>query len=47
MIARSDGQRLLADTASLADATGWVLKPEGLCRDDVCVPVPVRNRDAL
>jgi hypothetical protein len=31
--------RLLVDPAKLSDALGWELKPEGLCRDDVCVPV--------
>ena len=34
----SDG-RILVDAAQLPDALGWELKPEGLCRDDVCVPV--------
>ena len=29
---------LLLDPTTLREVTGWELKPEGLCRDDVCVP---------
>ena len=36
---RVDGERVLLDAASLRELSGWELKPEGLCRDDVCVPV--------
>lgn len=38
--AREDGGRLLLDAADLEAATGWALKPEGLCRADACVPLP-------
>lgn len=30
---------MLLDAAAVASLTGWVFKPEGLCRDEVCVPV--------
>lgn len=41
----ADGDRVLIDADALEAATGWRLKPEGLCRDDICVPV--RDRGAL
>ena len=43
--ARVGDGRVLVDPAVLPTAIGWTLKPEGLCRDEQCVPV--RDRDAL
>ena len=28
------------DAEDVARATGFVLKPEGMCRDEICVPLP-------
>ncbi|MBX3499171.1 MAG: hypothetical protein KF889_06970 [Alphaproteobacteria bacterium] len=31
---------LKVSTADAERATGWTLKPEGMCRDEICVPLP-------
>ncbi|MBC8363422.1 MAG: hypothetical protein H8E59_00290 [Actinobacteria bacterium] len=38
-----DGERPIVDPAALTAIVGWELKPEGLCRDDVCVPLADRS----
>ncbi len=49
---RSEGARVEADElwltlSDLAATTGWELKPEGVCKDEICVPVPAARRSAL
>ena len=34
----ADGVRLAPD--AVRDALGWELKPQGLCKDERCIPVP-------
>ena len=41
-LAATDGLWLSAEDAERE--TGWTLKPEGMCQDDLCVPIQVRDR---
>jgi len=38
--ARASGDALWLDGPEIERATGWSWRPEGLCRDDRCVPLP-------
>ncbi len=40
-VAARDG--LWMSPADAARATGWTLKPEGMCRDDLCVPTAAQD----
>lgn len=42
--ASPDGDELWIRLADLNGATGWELKPEGVCLDDICVPLPEARR---
>jgi len=45
--ARVAGDDLWLPAETLPQAVGWTLKPEGLCRDELCVPVPRGREDAF
>lgn len=36
----NEGNALWLATSDLPSATGWELKSEGMCRGEVCVPIP-------
>jgi hypothetical protein len=38
--AKAEGENLWLSAADLASVSGWELKPEGVCKGDVCVPIP-------
>jgi hypothetical protein len=38
--ATAEGDALWLDLDTTERTTGWALKPEGLCRGPICVPVP-------
>jgi len=42
---RIDGKAVVVSPEAIEAALGWTLKPEGLCKGDICVPV--RNREAI
>ena len=42
--AAADGERLWIPLDELERSTGWTAKPEGLCRGEVCVPVPAARK---
>jgi hypothetical protein len=35
---------LIVDAGAFAARTGWVAKPEGMCKADLCVPAPGADR---
>ena len=46
--ARVEGERLWLSSSELEAATGWSSRPEGFCREGVCVPIPPgREREFL
>ena len=36
----AEGNSLWLETGELKRLAGWELKPEGICRGDLCVPIP-------
>ena len=45
--ARAEGPELWLTLPALTAVSGWELKPEGVCKEETCVPVPNSRRAAL
>jgi hypothetical protein len=45
--ARVEGEALWLPLAELTASSGWELKPEGVCKDEICVPVADSRRRQL
>jgi len=45
--ARLDGAELWVTTGDLTRATRFELKPQGVCRDELCFPLPKARREAF
>jgi hypothetical protein len=43
--AEARGDDFWIPLAAVREATGWELKPQGLCRGERCVPIPPGRRD--
>jgi len=41
----AEGEQLWLTSQDMAGATGWELKLQGLCRGEVCVPIPPAGRE--
>src|SRR5262245_36088880 len=46
-LAATDANDLWITLAALKSATGFVLKPQGVCRDELCFPIPKGRSDAF
>ena len=45
--ATAEGDALWLIPTDVERATGWTMKPEGLCRGPVCIPAPPASRDGF